>query len=80
MSVLHLLSKQGDVRVEWDVQKAESGDPEALAAIAEAERILEEARQGGGTAFAVRNGEAEVLDKFDRTAEKIVVAPRIVGG
>ena len=80
MSVLHLLSKQGDVRVEWDVQKAASGDPEALAAIAEAERILEEAQRGGGTAFAVRNGEAEVIDKFDKTAEKIVVVPRIVGG
>ena len=32
MSVLHLLSKEGDVKVEWDPKLAEIGDPEALAA------------------------------------------------
>lgn len=81
MSVLHVLSRQGDVRVEWDPKKAEIGDPEALAAIAEAERILEEARRTGATAFTVRpDGQTQVMEGFDRTAEKVVVVPRIVGG
>ena len=81
MSVLHVLSRQGDIRIEWDPKKAEIGDPEALAAIAEAERILEEARREGATAFMVRpNGQAQVMEEFDRTAEKVVVVPRIVGG
>ena len=81
MSKLHVLSGCGDIQVEWDPEAAEVGDPEALAAIAEAERILAEARAQGATAFIVREGRpAEVMEKFDRTAEKIVVVPRIVGG
>lgn len=81
MSKLHLLSKHGDIQVEWDPKKAEIGDPEALAAIEEAERILAEARAEGATAFIVREGgQSQVLEGFDRTAEQIVVVPRIVGG
>ncbi len=81
MSKLHLLSKQGDVQVEWDPDKVALGDPEAVAAVEEAERILAEARAEGATAFAMRGaGPATVMDEFDRTAEKIVVVPRIVGG
>ena len=81
MSTLHLLSRHGDIKVDWDYKAAEAGDLDAQAAIAEAERILEEARGQGGTAFLGREGQpAQVIDRFDRTAEKIVVVPRIVGG
>jgi len=81
MSVLHLLSKEGDVKVEWDPKLAEIGDPEALAAIAEAERILADARAKGATAFMVKDGQpAQVMEAFDETAERIVVVPRVVGG
>lgn len=81
MSTLHLLSRHGDIKVEWDHKAADAGDLDAQAAIAEAERILEEARAQGSTAFLVREGQpAQVIDRFDRTAEKIVVVPRIVGG
>ncbi len=82
MASLHLLSKVGDVRVDWDPEAVKIGDPEALAAIAEAERILAEARTTGATAFIVKDGEpARVMDEFDPQAnQKVVVVPRIVGG
>ena len=81
MGKLHVLAESGDLQVEWDAEAAATGDPEAQAAIAEAERILAEAQAQGATAFAVREGKpAKVLETFDPTEEKIVVVPRIVGG
>jgi hypothetical protein len=81
MSVLRVMSRRGDDRIAWDVSKAEVGDQEALAAIEEAERIFAEQRSRGGTAFRVETGKAPVrINEFDRTAEQIVIVPRVVGG
>ena len=81
MAKLRVLSHQGDTTVEWDVSQAEVGDPEALEAIKEAERIFEEQKSKGATAFKVEPGKpGEKLEKFDRTAEQIVMVPRIAGG
>jgi hypothetical protein len=56
-------------------------DPEAVAAIREAERIFNEVRARGATAFKVEPGKpVERIEKFDRTAEQIVMVPRVVGG
>jgi hypothetical protein len=75
------MSRRGDDRITWDVNKAAVGDQEALAAIEEAERIFAEQRAYGATAFRVETGQAPVrLDEFDRTAEQIVIVPRVVGG
>jgi len=75
------MSRRGDDRIIWDTQKVETQDSEALAAIREAERIFTEERKKGATAFRVEDGKTvERIDKFDRTAEQIVLVPRVVGG
>jgi hypothetical protein len=76
-----VLSQRGDTSVEWDERLAEIGDPEAVAAVREAERIFEEAKAKGATAFRVEPGKpAEKIEKFDKTAPQIVVVPRVAGG
>jgi len=81
MGMLRVMSRRGDERVLWDHQKAETGDTEAAAAVREAERIFNAERARGATAFKVESGRpVERLEQFDRTAEQIVMVPRVVGG
>jgi hypothetical protein len=81
VGMLRVMSRRGDDRIIWDTQKVETQDSEALAAIREAERIFTEERKKGATAFRVEGGKTvERIDKFDRTAEQIVLVPRVVGG
>lgn len=81
MAKLRILSHLGDTAVDWDIERAEVGDTEALDAVKEAERIFEEQRSKGATAFVVAPGKpAEKIEKFDRTAEQIIMVPRVAGG
>ncbi len=81
MSMLRVMSRRGDDRITWDVRQVEAGDAEAVAAVREAERIFAEQRARGATAFRVDPGKTPVrMDEFDRTAEQIVLVPRVVGG
>ncbi len=81
MGMLRMMSRRGDDRLTWDQQKATLGDPEALAAIREAERIFEQERARGATAFKVEPGKpVQRIETFDETAEQIVLVPRVVGG
>ena len=81
MGMLRVMSRRGDDRVTWDEQKILAGDPEATAAIREAERIFAQERAKGATAFRMDPGKpAQRIDEFDRTAEQIVLVPRVVGG
>ena len=81
MARMRVLSARGDTIVEWDGKKVEAGEAEALAAVREAERIFEEQRARGATAFRVApDRPAERIDEFDRQAEQIVVVPRVAGG
>lgn len=81
MAKLRILSARGDTTVEWDSRGLEVGDPEAKAAVREAERIFEEHRARGATAFKVTpNQPAEKIERFDPTAEQIVMVPRVAGG
>lgn len=81
MGVLRVLSHHGDDRLAWDQRAAVAGDPEAVAAVKEAERIFEEQRQRGATAVKVATGRpAERIGKFDPEAEQILMIPRVVGG
>lgn len=81
MAQLRVMSARGDKVLTWEPEKAEIGDPEALAAIREAERIFNEERGRGATAFKVEAGKpAQRLDNFDKTAEQTVIVPRIAGG
>jgi len=81
MSMLRVMSRRGDDKVAWDVVKAEVGDPEAIAAVREAERIFAQERAHGATAFKVETGKAPTrIEQFDKTAEQILMVPRVVGG
>ena len=79
--MLRVMSRRGDDRLTWDGQKAVAGDAEALAAVREAERIFAQERAKGATAFRVETGKpTERIERFDPTAEQIVMVPRVVGG
>ena len=81
MGMLRVMSRRGDDRVSWNEQKVAARDPEALAAIREAERIFAQERAKGATAFRINPGKpAERIEQFDHTAEQIVLVPRVVGG
>jgi hypothetical protein len=81
MGILRVLSRRGDDRVMWEARPGETADPEALAAVAEAERIFHEQKMRGATAFRVEKGQPPVrLDVFDPAAEEIIMVPRVVGG
>jgi len=81
MARMRILSARGDTIVEWDGSKVETGDPEALAALREAEQIFAEQRDRGATAFRISpDRPAERLDQFDPRADQIVVVPRVAGG
>ena len=81
MAQLRIMSSRGDKTVTWDVEKMALEDPDAVAAVREAERIFNDERARGATAFKVEPGKsAERLDNFDKTAEQTVIVPRIAGG
>lgn len=81
MGMLRVMSRRGDDRIMWDSNKLGINDPEAVAAIREAERIFNEERMRGATTFKVESGKpVERIEKFDHTAEQIIVVPRVVGG
>jgi hypothetical protein len=81
MSIIRVLNVKGDTAVAWDPAKVEAGDREAMAAVKEAERIFREERDKGATAFAVETGKPAIkLERFDQTAEQIVMVPRVAGG
>ena len=81
MGMLRVMSRRGDDRVTWDMQRVQVSDPEAIAAVREAERIFAQERAKGATAFRIDPGKApQRIDQFDDTAEQIVMVPRVVGG
>jgi hypothetical protein len=81
MAKLRVLSSRGDTVVEWDAKRVETGDPDALAAVREAERIFEEQRARGATAFVVAPDKpAQRIDTFDPSVEQVVMVPRVAGG
>ena len=81
MGMLRVMSRRGDDRVLWDLEQAELGELDAVAAVEEAERIFAAERERGATAFKVEAGKSPVrIDVFDKTSEQIVMVPRVVGG
>jgi len=58
VGMLRVMSRRGDDRLAWDEQRVLEGDPEAIAAVREAERIFAEERRKGATAFLVHTGRA----------------------
>ena len=81
MATLRVLNRSGDRRVSWSTADLLHGDPEAQAAVREAERIFTHERERGAVAFRVRPGApAERLEALDPLADETVLIPPMVGG
>jgi hypothetical protein len=81
MSTLRVLNGSGDTSVQWDPDLVEAEDPEALAAVAEAERVFQRQRLSGALAFNIVPGKpAERITEFDPRASEVLVVPAMVGG
>lgn len=81
MGMLRIMSRRGDDRIHWDSTQLATGDPAAVAAVQEAERIFRQQREQGAIAFILEKGHAPTyISTFDPTAEQVVIIPRLVGG
>jgi len=81
MGLLRVISRRGDDHVYWNEQDALTGDPEANAAIQEAERIFARERARGGTAFRLEASRpVEKMEQFDPQASHIIMVPQVAGG
>jgi hypothetical protein len=82
MNKLQVMGRDGHRELVWDPEQVEAEDPEALAVIAEAERIVEEALARGQAVFKVEAPDlpAERIKHFDQTAPQTVIVPRLAGG
>jgi hypothetical protein len=81
MGVLRIMNGSGDTSVAWDRDGLAAADPEAQAAVAEAERLFAKARSEGAVAFRINaDSNATKLTEFDPDAEEILVVPAMVGG
>lgn len=71
----------GDTKIEWDPQAVAQGDPEAIAAVREAEKLLAESFAKGYTAIAVAApGEPGIrTGRLDPDVTTVAI-PRFVGG
>jgi hypothetical protein len=82
MSALRILNASGDTCINWDETAYAAGDPEAVAAVQEAERLFETARAAGGEAFRVQAGApAQRATRLEPArTEDVLVIPPMVGG
>jgi hypothetical protein len=82
MPSLRILNASGDTCVTWNTDAYAAGDPEALAAVEEAERLLAAGRAAGGEAFVVEQGApARRLTRLEpRLDQDVVLIPPMVGG
>jgi hypothetical protein len=71
---LVILDHTGDTKIVWDSSKADEVDS--------ARQTFDRLRKKGYAAYSVkRNGDkGEVIREFDPQAEKIILAPPMVGG
>lgn len=81
LAVLRILNGSGDTNVSWDPERLAQADPEAEAAVQEAERLFAKARAEGAVAFRINADQpATKLTEFDRSAREILIVPAMVGG
>lgn len=82
MNKLQILGREGHRELVWEPAAVAREEREATEVIAEAERIVEEAIARGHLALRIDDPEqpAVRIEKFDPTAPRTVIVPRIVGG
>jgi len=73
-SVLHIMDRSGDTKVMWSAD-----NPDEVEA---AKATFDSLKRKGHLAYTVReDGEkGEVIQNFDKTAERIIMSPQLVGG
>lgn len=74
MSEMRILDTTGDTKVIWDSSNADE--------VQVAKDTFDKLRKKGHTAYSVKkNGDkGSIITEFDAEAEKIILAPRMVGG
>ena len=82
MASLRILNASGDTCITWDTEAYAAGDPDAVAAVEEAERLFAAARAAGGEAFVVKEGvPARRLSRLEPGLEDdVLLIPPMVGG
>lgn len=82
MNKLQILGREGHRELVWELEEPAADEREATEVIAEAERIVNDALARGHLALRIDDPEqpAVRIDKFDPTAPRTVIVPRIVGG
>jgi hypothetical protein len=73
---LRIMDRTGDRVLEWDVDAPDT-DIEVLAA---EDAFTKEAQKGGLAYKTTGPDEGEAIERFDKTAEEIVMNPQIIGG
>lgn len=74
MSIMHVMDRTGDTKVIWSADNPDE--------VENAKATFDRLKGKGFLAYTVReDGEkGEVIRKFDKTAERIIMAPQLVGG
>ncbi len=82
MHKLQILGREGHRELVWDPEQVEANDLDAAEVVAEAERIVQQALARGHLAVRVDAPDqpAQRIEKFDYTAPRTVIVPRIAGG
>ncbi len=82
MNKLQVLGRDDHRELVWDPAQVEAAEPEALAVIAEAERIVEAALARGQAVLVVDAPDqpAKRIERFDQSAPQTVIVPRLAGG
>ncbi len=72
--MLHIMDRTGDTRLEWN--------PNDPVSVASAKAGFDAAKAKGYYAYRTRadGSKGEIIHEFDPNAEKIIMAPQIVGG
>jgi hypothetical protein len=81
LSTINILNSTGHTEVKFDPAAVAAGDVAAQAAVAEAQRVIDQARaEGKGVCVKTPEGFAN-LDTLDPTKDlEIVIIPRMAGG
>ena len=71
---MHVLDQHGDTKIIWDVSRQSEVDA--------ARATFDKLKREGYMAYSVAAGgdKGEVLHAFDPRAEKVILAPRTIGG
>lgn len=74
LSELCCMNRDGDKRLMWDKNDQ--------AQVSDAERLFTEYKAKGYMAYRTnkQGQQSEIINKFDRSAERIIMQPRMIGG